>query len=321
MVQGIKPAEQAHAAPPAAHPTYIWVNGERQPWDQPKVHITEAGWPAISAIFEGIRAYWNEREGRLYVWVLDDHLKRLIRSMTLMRMQKPFTVDQLRTAIVDLLRANEFRQDAYIQPTAYVSSSRGSRYQGDQAPTIYITSRAEPSALLNERGCTACISSWQRISDNVMPPRVKAMANYHNSRLASAEATRNGYDSPIFLNNRGTVAEGPGSCLFMVRDGALVTPPVYASILESVTRAAIMRMAGEVLDVPVVEREIDRTELYACDEAFFCGTAAEINPVVAVDGYAVGGGTLGPVTRRLDQLFNDVARGYDQRFAAWRTPV
>src|SRR6185437_15913421 len=215
----------------------------------------------------------------------------------------------------------KFQGDVYIQPTAYVSAMRGSRYAGEQRPTVYITTRLEPSALTQERGSTACISSWTRISDNVMPPRIKAMANYHNSRLASAEATRNAYDSPIFLNNRGTVAEGPGSCLFMVRDGALVTPPVWASILESVTRAAIMRMASEALGVPTLEREIDRTELYTCDEAFFSGTAAEITPCVAVDGYQLGDGGIGPITRKLDRLFNDVARGSDTRFPEWRTAV
>lgn len=319
MVQ--QTAHEIKTAPPPTAPAFIWLNGELLPYDQPKVHITEVGWPAISAIFEGIRAYWNADQKKLYVWVLDGHLKRFIRSMKLMRMIAPFTQDELERAIVGLLAANKFQDDIYIQPTAYVSASRGARYAGEQRPTIYITTRLETSSLTKERGVTACISSWTRISDNVMPPRIKAMANYHNSRLASAEATRNGYDSPIFLNIRGTVAEGPGSCFFMVRDGQLVTPPVTASILESVTRAAIMRMAAEALGVPTLEREIDRTELYTCDEAFFCGTAAEINPCIAVDGFQVGDGTLGPITRKLDRLFNDVARGIDQRFPEWRTPV
>jgi branched-chain amino acid aminotransferase len=319
--QAPRPSHEVKAAPPSATPTYIWVDGALLPWDQPRVHITEVGWPAISAIFEGIRAYWNAAEERLYVWVLEQHLQRFLRSMKLMRMQAPYTLDELKRAIIELLAANGFRDDVYIQPVAYVSSARGSRYQADQRPTIYITTRIEPSALTRERGATACISSWTRISDNVMPPRIKAMANYHNSRLASAEATRNGYDSPIFLNTRGTVAEGPGSCFFMVRDGALVTPPITASILESVTRAVILRLGAEVLGVPAIEREIDRTELYTCDEAFFCGTAAEINPVVAIDGYQVGEGTMGPLTRALDRLFHDIARGIDHRYPEWRTPV
>jgi branched-chain amino acid aminotransferase len=318
MVQ--QTAHEIKTAPPPTAPAYIWLNGELLPYDEPKVHITEVGWPAISAIFEGIRAYWNADQQKLYVWVLDGHLKRFIRSMKLMRMIAPFTQDELERAIVGLLAANNFQNDVYIQPTAYVSASRGARYAGEQRPTIYITTRLEPSALTKERGATACISSWTRISDNVMPPRIKAMANYHNSRLASAEATRNGYDSPIFLNTRGTVAEGPGSCFFMVRDGQLVTPPVTASILESVTRAAIMRL-GEEIGAPTLEREIDRTELYTCDEAFFCGTAAEINPCISVDGFQVGDGTIGPLTRKLDRLFNDVARGIDPRFPEWRTPV
>ena len=314
-------AHEMKTAPPPTAPAYIWLNGDLLPYDEPKVHITEVGWPASSAIFEGIRSYWNADEQRQYVWVLEGHLARFLRSMKLMRMVAPFTHAELEQAIVGVLAANKFQGDVYIQPTAYVSAQRGSRYAGEQRPQVYITTRLEPSALTNERGSTACISSWTRISDNVMPPRIKAMANYHNSRLASAEAARNGYDSPIFLNTRGTVAEGPGSCLFMVRDGVLVTPPVWASILESVTRAAIMRMAAEALGVQTVEREIDRTELYTCDEAFFCGTAAEITPCVSVDGFQVGEGGIGPITRKLDRVFHDVARSIDSRFPEWRTPV
>jgi branched-chain amino acid aminotransferase len=314
-------AQPAAAGPATTSPAYLWLTGRLVPWAEATVHITMVGWPAIGAVFEGIRAYWNAERQALYVFRLDDHMKRFGLSMKMMRMEPSLSLTQIADGLCELFRANGVREDSYSQPLAFTSGQIwGSRAGPNQVPEIVITTRPSPSGLLSGRTSTAGISSWTRISDNVLPPRIKALPNYANSRLASAEAMRHGYDQPIFLNTAGKVSEGPGSCLFMVRDGVAITPPVTASILESITRDAVLRLLRD-LDVPVQEREMDRTELYIADEVFFCGTAMEIHPVVAVDGYRVGAGTIGPVVRRLERLFHDVVRGIDGRYPQWRTQI
>ena len=314
--------QQRQAAPAAgAAPAYLWLTGKLVPWEDATVHITMVGWPAIGAVFEGIRAYWNEDKQELYVFRLDDHLRRFGLSMKMMRMAPNLSLGEIHDGLCELLRANQVREDAYCQPLAFTGGQVwGSRAGANQVPEILITTRPSSSGLLSGRTSTAGVSSWTRISDNVLPPRIKALPNYANSRLASAEAQRGGYDQPIFLNTAGKVSEGPGSCLFMVRDGVVVTPPITASILESITRDAVIQLCRD-LDVPVQEREMDRTELYICDEVFFCGTAMEIHPVVQVDGYQVGSGEAGPVVTRLEKLFHDVVRGIDARYPQWCTRI
>jgi branched-chain amino acid aminotransferase len=316
-----QPRPAVAAAPAAASPKYLWLSGRLVPWAEATVHVTMVGWPAIGAVFEGIRAYWNADKGELYVFRLAEHMQRFGLSMKMMRMLPAYSVSQIADAICELFRANEVGEDAYCQPLAFTGGQVwGSRAAADQVPEILITTRPSPSGLLTGRTSTAGVSSWTRISDNVMPPRIKALPNYANSRLASHEAQRNGYDQPILLNSVGKVSEGPGSCIFMLRDGVAVTPPITASILESITRVSVIQLLRD-LDVPVQEREMDRTELYIADEVFFCGTAMEVHPVVQVDGYQVGSGRRGPVVTRLEKLFHDVARGIETPYPEWLTRI
>ena len=307
----------------AAHPKYMWWNGELVPWEKATVHVTQMHWTAVSAIFEGIMAYWNEDEEELFVFRLDGHLKRFVRSQKMMRMRPDYTVEQLTDAITGLLRANESRTDTYVFPYAYPQG--GGRFRSFSASEpgpaeVQVTTRPSASHLLKRELKHACISSWTRIPDNVMPPRIKNIANYRNGGLAGAEASINGYDMAILLNTAGKVAEGGGACIMMVRDGKLVTPTVTDSILESITRTAIIELAHD-LGIEVVERPIDRTELYIAEEVFFCGTAAEITPVASVDRYTVGDGDQGPITSKLEQQLHDIMRGKDSRYASWVTPV
>lgn len=307
----------------AAQPRFLWWDGQLVPWQEATVHITQMHWSAVSAIFEGIMAYWNEEEEELFVFRLDSHLQRFLRSQKLMRMRPDYSVQQLMEAIAGLLRANEHRSDTYVFPYAYPAG--GGRYRTfasaePQPAQLTITTQPSQSHLLARELKSACISTWTRISDNVMPPRIKNIANYRNGQLASAEATINGYDMPILLNTQGKVAEGAGACLMMVRDGKLMTPTGTDSILESITRAAIMELAKD-LGIEVIERQIDRTELYIADEVFFCGTAAEITPVSSVDRYTIGAGDLGPVTTEIERQFHDIVRGKNKRYASWVTPV
>jgi len=305
-------------------PRFLWWDGQTMPWQEATVHVTQMHWSAVSAIFEGIMSYWNDEEEELYVFRLDGHLQRFLRSQKLMRMRADYTEQQLTDAITGLLRANEHRSDTYVFPYAYPEG--GARFRNFSSAAeprpaqITITTQASASHLLKRDLKSACISTWTRISDNVMPPRIKNIANYRNGQLASSEATINGYDMPILLNTAGKVAEGAGACIMMVREGKLVTPTGTDSILESITRGAIMILAKD-LGVEVVERPIDRTELYIADEVFFCGTAAEITPVTSVDRYVSGDGDLGPVTTEIEQHFHDIVRGKDKRYASWVTPV
>jgi branched-chain amino acid aminotransferase len=190
-----------------------------------------------------------------------------------------------------------------------------------QSADIYITTRPAASKLPDPPAATVAVSSWTRLHDNITPPRIKAFVNYLNSRLAQSEASRGGYDSALFLNTQGKVTEGGGSCFFMIQNGTAVTPPVTAGILESLTRDAVMTLLREELNIPVVEREMDRTELYFADEMFFTGTMLEIGPVRAVDGYEVPAQGAGPITRELLSLFERVVRGEEPKYRHWPTPI
>jgi branched-chain amino acid aminotransferase len=306
---------------PAPYPT-MWISGRLVPWEKALVHINMVTWPAITGIFEGIRGYWNADRGELNIFRLREHIERMQVSMKLRRMLPQYSTDQLIDTVLEVCRLNDVREDCYIQPYAFMPGGAwGSRSVADQVPEIVVHVRPNPSALLTGRTQTACVSSWTRITEDSVPPRIKAFPNYTNSRLASYEAASHGYNAAIFLNHYGKVAESTGSCIFLVRNGVVLTPPVTASILESITRDALLTLARDGLGVPTVERDIDRTELYIADEIFLCGTHEEVGPVVNVDGYQFGSGGIGPVTARLEQVFSDVVRGRDPRFAGWLTRV
>jgi branched-chain amino acid aminotransferase len=307
--------------PPAPYP-YLWFNGEQIPWEQALVHVTTVGWPAIGAIFEGIRGYWNEESRALSIFRLAEHMARFESSMKLQRMAPRFSGQEIADALLELCRANGANEDVYLQPMAFSTGAAwGSRAHMDQAPEVLITVRPSESTLGTRRTLTAGVTSWRRISDEALPPRIKAFPNYANSRLASNEASRHGYDAPIFLNSAGKVSESSGSCLFIIRNGVGITPPVTASILESITRDSVIELLRDGLGLPVLERDIDRTELYISDEAFLCGTAMEVTPLREIDGYQIGRGGVGPLTERLEQLFHDVVRGKDARYERWVTRV
>jgi branched-chain amino acid aminotransferase len=307
--------------PPAPFP-YLWFNGEQVAWEDALVHVTTIGWPAISAIFEGIRGYWNDEERALYIFRLPEHMARFDNSVRMQRMGSRFPGAEVGRAILDLCRATGADGDVYIQPMAFsTGASWGSRAALDATAEVLITVRPSESALGTDRSLTAGVASWRRISDEALPPRIKAFPNYANSRLASNEASRHGYDAPIFLNSAGKVSESSGSCLFIIRNGVAITPPVTASILESITRESVIELLGDALGVPVRERDVDRTELYVADEAFLCGTAMEVTPLREIDGYTLGGGGVGEITARLERLFHDVVRNKDSRYAHWVTRV
>jgi len=321
MTQPQKEGQQPGVAEPE-NPRYLWHGGKLVPWESATVHISQLGWTAIGAVFEGIRAYWCEERQELAIFHLEAHLKRLFQSMKIMRMTCPYSREELARAIAELLRANEYRADTYIQPLAYFSGAiPGYQAVLEQPGEVLITTRPAPSNLGTGRMAHCNVSSWTRISDNVMPPRAKAITNYQNSRYVSTESRVNGYDFGIILNQEGKVSEASYACIYIIRDGVAITPPTSAGILESITREVVRQLLVESLGVSVLERDVDRTELYLADEAFICGTAVEVQPVVSVDRYLVGDGQPGPVVSRLEELFRQIVRGGDARYAHWLTPV
>lgn len=309
------------ATPEADHPEWIWRSGALLPWEEARIHVNAVGHASTAAIFEGIKAYRAEDGARLLLFRLDEHLRRLYDSARICRLALPYSAAELKAAVLELLRVNGYREDAYVRPWAFPTGLiREQMVPAGSVCEVVVDSWPFRSGLDAKRGCRAGVSSWQRVSDASMPPRVKAFSNYHNGRLAMMEARENGHDWPILLNERHKVSEGPGACIALVRNGTVVTPSLTSGVLESITRDTALTLLGE-LGVPVQEREVDRSELYLADELFFMGTAWEVLPITTVDGLVVGGGEPGPVTRRLEQEYTATVRGRSAAHPEWLTEV
>jgi branched-chain amino acid aminotransferase len=301
---------------------FVWMDGEIVPWDQAKIHVAAETVIRGENVFEGMRAYWNDAEGQLFILKNAEHLKRLRQSAKIMRMSIPYSDRELTDAFIELLRRNRFREGVHFRPVVYFDQGEPHSWKPEEIRTgVFVLAFARPHAPSIFSGIKSCISTWRRNSDLASPSRVKAAANYHNSRLAHVEARMNGFNTPIMLNDRGEIAESPGSCFMMVREGTVITPPITADILESITRTTLIGLFRDELKVPVVEREIDRSEVYIADEAFFCGSGAEVQPIVSVDHYPVGDGTVGPLTKRMQELYFGIAAGKIAKYRHWLTPV
>jgi branched-chain amino acid aminotransferase len=302
-------------------PRHAWLDGRIVDWDRCVLHARAPGAFWGANVFEGLRGYWRPEEGELYLFRVADHLARLRRSMAVLRMEVAYTDADIVAACRELLRANEFEQDCHVTVVGYfgLGSSFDPMVHTD-VTGMHITAAAVPRSASYRDGATVGFSSWRRIGDDSMPPRVKTGANYHNSRLAQHEANRNGYHTALLLNQRGTVAEAPGACMVMVHGGALVTPPGTSGVLEGITLATVEELARAELGMAMHRREIDRTELYLADEVFLCGTMAEILPVVSLDQLPVGDGAPGPVTRALQGSYEGAVRA-NPGYRHWRSPV
>ncbi len=301
---------------------WIWFNGEYVPWPEARVHVNTDTVLRGANVFEGLRAYANPEQQQMFVFRLEEHLDRLWKSMKVLRMTLPYSKADLAEACGGVVARNGFRQDVQIRLTAYFGEGPLYAFEPDKISTgAFIIALPRRSTMEDQKGLACCISSWRRISDNVMPPRVKAGANYHNSRYASVQAHVDGYDNVILLNERDKVSEGPGACLVIVRDGRPITPPVTANILESITRDTLAELFVSELKLGFVERDIDRTELYLADEVFYCGSAYEVLPVTSIDRYPIGDGSIGPVTQRIRTLYREVVRGLVPKYKHWLTPV
>lgn len=299
---------------------FAFFNGEIVPIEQAQVSVMTNALNYGTGCFEGIRGYWSPEEEQLLVFQLRPHMERLHRSCRILFMELPYSADELCAITLELLRREGFREDVYIRPLVYKS---------DPAIAVQLNGMADAFTLfavgfgqyIAGAAVRACVSSWRRIDDNIMPSRAKASGSYLNSALAKTEALLNGYDEAIVLGGDGHVSEASAANLFIVRGGALITPPVTSDVLEGITRQVVAQLAAEQLGLSLVERPIDRTELYVADEAFFCGTGAEVKPIVEIDRRKVGSGAVGPVAGRLVSLYADVVRGRAPAYRQWCTPV
>jgi branched-chain amino acid aminotransferase len=302
-----------------SQPRYLSFNGEIVPYADAKVHVLAPGMKYGAGVFEGIRGYWNADRGEMYLFRLREHLERLQYSMRVMRYDHHITSEQIEAAIIAVVRANELREDVHIRPMVWVDGDGEMMSEGPIGWMVAALPR--PFNPKVRDGVNVGVSSWRRIADTSMPARVKATANYVNGRLAGMQGKGDGYDNVLLLTQAGHVAESPGSCFFMVRHGKPVTPGVTSAILESVTRTTVMELLTEIAGGGTTERDIDRTEVYAADEAFFCGSGQEIQPILSLDRLPIGDGAPGPLTRRLQERYFAVVRGQTNDHAEWLTPV
>lgn len=297
----------------------VWFKGEILNVNDAKVNVLSPTSQFGLNVFEGIPCYWNEDDKQLYAFRLDAHYERLICSARLIQINNPYSKEELKKAFVDVIKANEYYQNISVRQTLFVD---GFGSWGSSDPVDMFIAPIPKSGMsreYNKKGLNACVTSWRRISDNNISPRIKCGANYINSRVGQREALRNGYDTCIFLNEFGKVSEGPGSCFFMVKNGTLITPQLTDAVLESITRNTIVEIA-KGMGIKVIERSVDRTELYTCDEAFLCGSAMEVTPVLNIDKYQITE-DIGAITDKIHRMYLDIAMGKVEEYKNEITPI
>lgn len=299
----------------------IWCKGEIVNVNNAMVNVLSPTSQFGLNVFEGIPCYWNDDEKQLYAFRLSEHYDRLLRSAKLIQLDCRYTKEDFKKALVDIIKANEYDENLSVRQTLFVDGFGSWGSEGPVEMFVAPIPRGRTSAEYNKKGLNCCITSWRRISDENLSPRVKCGANYINSRVGQREALRNGYDTCIFLNEVGKVAEGPGSCFFMVKGDTLITPRLTDSVLESITRDTIIQLAQKELGLKFVERTIDRTEVYMADEAFLCGSAMEITPIYSIDRYQIGDGQEGKVTHNLHVKYLEAVQGKLADRKDWLTGI
>ncbi len=296
-----------------------YLEGKFVPLKDARISIMTHAFLYGSAIFEGIRGYYNAGHDELYVVRLTDHYARMKNNCRILTIEIEQSPQQLADLTVELIRKCGYREDIYIRPMAYKSAQRiGLKW--DQQQDFLVFAVPMGSYLARERALNVMISSWRRVQDNAIPPRAKISGSYVNVSLAANEAREGGFDEGILLNEDGSVSEAAGMNLFIVRAGTLITPPVYDNVLEGITRSIVFDIAHD-LNIPYEQRTVNRSELYAADEAFLSGTGAEISGIGSVDRRKIGDGGLGAITRRIQEIYNAAVRGDEPRYRKWLTPV
>ncbi len=312
------------AARPGARPhddTLCWFDGQWTPLSEAKVSIMTHSFLYGTAVFEGIRAYWNAEEEQLYLLKARQHFERIVDSSKILMMDPGYSVDEMVELTTELVKRNGYREDAYVRATVYKSDEAiGVKLHGI-ASKLNLLSLPFGDYIATDRAISCGTVSWRRTGDLNIPSRGKIVGSYVNPAFSKTEAALNGHEEAIVLTESGKVSEGSAENLFMVRKGRLVTPGVDSDILEGITRAGIIQLASEELDLECDIRPIDRSELYIADEVFLCGTGAQVSPVASIDHRDIGNGGIGPVTKAIMAAYFDAVRGKSDAYRDWVTPV
>lgn len=302
-------------------PNFVFYNGRVVPYSDVKFGVLTHALNYGTAVFGGLRAYWNEDEKQLFVFRPYDHFRRFLQSAQLLCMNLGTSREDLTNGLVELIRTEGHEEDLYIRPLAFYSDEIIGVRLHDLTAEVSIVALPFGTYNKNEENMHVTVSSWRRVDDNSIPARGKIAGAYVNSAFVKTDAVRAGFDEAIVLNADGHISEGSAANFVMYRNGILSTPPITANVLEGITRRTVIQLVREELKMEVQEREIDRTELYLADEAFYCGTGAQISAITAVDHRPIGTGKLGEVTARLRKLYFDVVRGKVAKYREWCHPV
>ncbi len=302
-------------------PNFAFFKGRIVPYSEAKVGVLTHTFNYGTGVFGGVRGYWNSDEKQLFLFKPHNHYRRLLESARLMLMELPYTESEMLQFTIDLLRAENYRTDCYIRPICYFADETiGVRLHNLNAE-LTIVAIPFGSYVANEERSHVTISSWRRIDDNMIPARGKIAGAYVNSAFIKTDAQRSGFDEAIVLNHDGHVSEGSAENFFIVRKGSVCTPPITDNILEGITRCTVMTLLRDELQVEVIERPVDRTEIYLAEEAFFCGTGVQIAAITSVDHRPIGTGEIGPITAELRRIYFDMVRGRAPKYREFCTPV
>ncbi len=300
---------------------FYFINGEYVEASKAMIPVRTHAFLYGTAVFEGIRAYWNEDEKQLYAFRVPEHYDRLQHSGHIMWMKSPYTTEEYCEITKKLLAKNNYKEDCYMRPNLYKMAQKVGPGLYDNPDGFMLITNKMGDYIDTSKGLNVCVSSWRRNSDNAIPPRAKVAGAYANAALIKTDAHNAGFDDAIVLDEAGQVTEGSAMNLFLIQNGKLVTTMKSDNILVGITRNTIMELAKDVLGLEVEERAIDRTEIYISDEAFYCGTGAQVSPIASVDGRKLGNGEVGPISKELQKLYFDVVKGKVPKYKHWCMPV
>jgi len=300
---------------------YAFFNDEIVPIEEANINIRTTVLHYGIGLFEGIRCYWNREKNKGYIFRVIEHYERMIKNAKILAMEIGYSAEKLTKITIELLKKEDFRRDTYIRPIAYYSSQDILQKLNSDEYSFSIFAFPMEAILDKDKGLDVCVSSWTRLQDNMTAPRGKIIGAYVNISLVNYEAKKNGYDDGIILTADGHVSEGGGQNIAIIRDNKIVVPPVSDDILEGITLASVEEFAEAELGIKVIRRSIDRTELYIADEVFYLGTGAQITPIVSIDKRRIGDGKIGPITKKLQDLYFDIVRGKNKDYYKWLTSV
>lgn len=300
---------------------YVYLDGKYVPDEQAVISVRTHAFLYGTSVFEGIRAYWVPEENQLYVFRMREHFERILNSCKIMHMHPEYTVDDMCDIVIELLKKNAPKTDTYIRPTIYKSNKTIGPKLTDNKDSLVIATTPLGDYIDSSNGLKVCVSNWRRSDDNAIPARAKISGCYANTALIVTDARLAGFDDAIVLKADGHVAEGSAMNLYLVEGNKLITSTSTDDILIGITRNTIKEIAENYLNLEVIEREIDRTELYLAEGAFYCGTGAQVMPIVSIDNRPVGNGKINELVSQIQQLYLDIVRGKVLEYKHWCTPI